>query len=120
MKEMAAKEKGKTFTRNEIFTGLKEILREVAPYKIVGEVTPEKSLVKDFAFDSIDTMGMLLKLQERFLKNRSIIDVDKFVNQAFKGSDGKSATVNRICTLIGNIIQNSSGVDHENGNRKEN
>lgn len=116
MKDMAANDQ--TFTEEEIFAGLKEILHEVAPFKIVGEVTPEKSLVKDFAFDSIDTMGMLLKVQERFLKDRSIIDVDQFVNQAFKGSDGKSATVNRICTLIGSIIHGSSGVD--NGNRKEN
>ena len=116
MKDMDAK--AQTFTQEEIFAGLKEILYEVAPYKIVGEVTPEKSLVKDFTFDSIDTMGMLLKVQERFLQDRSIIDVDEFVNRAFKGSDGKSATVNRICTLIGDIINGSSGVDNENG--KEN
>jgi acyl carrier protein len=116
MKDMTAKDQ--TFTGEEIFAGLKEILYEVAPYKIIGEVTPEKSLVKDFTFDSIDTMGMLLKVQERFLQNRSIIDVDQFINQAFKGSDGKSATVNRICTLIGDIIHGSRGVD--NGNGKEN
>lgn len=105
------------FTEEEILTGLKEILHEVAPFKIRGEVTPEKSLVKDFAFDSIDTMGMLLKVQERFLKNRSIIDVDQFVNQAFKGSDGKSATVKRICTLIADIIHGSSGVDNGYGKK---
>jgi acyl carrier protein len=116
MKDTAENEQ--MFTKEEIFVGLKEILYEVAPFKIEGEVTPEKSLVKDFSFDSIDTMGMLLKVQEKFLKNRSIIDVDKFVNQAFKGSDGKSSTVNRICTLIGDIINGTGGVD--NGNGKEN
>jgi acyl carrier protein len=116
MKDMTTKDQ--TFTEEDIFAGLKEILHEVAPFKIVGQVTPEKSLVKDFSFDSIDTMGMLLKVQERFLENHSIIDVDQFINQAFKGSDGKSATVNRICTLIGDIIQGSSGVDNET--RKEN
>lgn len=108
MKDMATT--GETFTEEDILTGLKEILHEVAPYKIVSEVTPEKSLVKDFAFDSIDTMGMLLKVQERFLKNRSILDVDQFVNQAFKGSDGKSATVKRVCTIISNIIHGNSGI----------
>ncbi|MCU0286866.1 MAG: hypothetical protein MUF15_10755 [Acidobacteria bacterium] len=106
MKEIAVKEQ--IFTGEEIFSGLKEILYEVAPYKIVGEVTSGKSLVKDFCFDSIDTMSMLLKVQERFLKNRSIIDVDQFVNQAFKGNDGNSATVNLICDLIGNIINSSN------------
>ena len=115
MKQMTAKEQ--TFTEEEIFVGLKEILYEVAPFKIVGEVTPEKSLVKDFSFDSIDTMGMLLKVQERFLKNSSIIDVDQFINQAFKGSDGNSATVNRICALVSHIIQDTSGDDNGNGKK---
>lgn len=111
MKDIAAKDQ--TFTNDDIFIGLKEILYEVAPFKIIGEVTPEKSLVKDFTFDSIDTMGMLLKVQERFLKNRSIIDVDQFINQAFKSSDGKPATVKRICTLINNIIHENKGVKNE-------
>jgi acyl carrier protein len=112
MKDIAAKDQ--IFTEDDIFTGLKQILYEVAPYKIKGDVTLEKCLVKDFTFDSIDTMGMLLKVQERFLKNRSIIDVDQFINQAFKSNDGKSATVKRICTLVSNIINENSGVENEN------
>lgn len=111
MKETVHPEaKGQIVTNEDIFTGLKEILHEVAPYKIVSDVTPEKSLVKDFAFDSIDTMGMLLKVQEKFLKNQSLLDVDQFINQAFKGSDGKSSTVNHICALIADIINNNNGV----------
>jgi len=108
--------KAQTYTEEDIFYQLKEILLEVAPYKIVGEVTPEKSLVKDFSFDSIDTMGMLLKVQERLLKNRSIIDVDQFINRAFKANDSKTATVSHICTLINEIINSCDG----DNNGKEN
>lgn len=100
-------------TRDEIFLGLKDILLEVAPFKIKTEVTPDKSLTKDYAFDSIDTMAMLLKVKERFLCRTSVIDVGQFVKDAFQGRD--SSTVSRICVLIGEFIQNDEGRNHGRG-----
>ncbi|MDQ1354321.1 MAG: acyl carrier protein [Acidobacteriota bacterium] len=88
-------------TENDIFAGIKEILHEVAPLKVVGEVTPESSLVEDFAFDSIDVMQMLMKIQERFLADKAAsIDINEFLTGVYSDCDGKPATVKSICQLI--------------------
>lgn len=95
----------KKLTEKEVFEELKEILREVAPLKIVNEITPESSLVDDFAFDSIDIMDTLLKIQERFFKqNKEPIDVDKFLKEAYSGDNPKAMPVKTICEFIMKII----------------
>ncbi len=88
-------------TENEIFTGLKEIICEVAPLKVVAEIKPEDSLVEDFAFDSIDTMQLLLKIRERFLADEDMsIDIDGFLKEAYSDCEEKPVTVRRLCRLI--------------------
>jgi len=93
----------KTITEEEVFEQLKEILYEVAPLKVIEEITQQTSLLEDFAFDSIDIMGTLLKIQERFLKDSSIIEVDAFLNETF--SNEKRFTVRMICQQILELIQ---------------
>lgn len=87
-------------TSEEIFLGLKEILHEVAPLKVVEEITLESSLVEDFAFDSIDIMQMLLRIRERFAPENSSMDMDKFLQEAYSDSEGETARVKTICRLI--------------------
>jgi acyl carrier protein len=87
-------------TSEKIFSGLKEILYEVAPLKVVGEITPEISLVEDFAFDSIDIIQMLLRIQERFAPENSTIDMDRFLHEAYNDCDGQAAKVKTVCRLI--------------------
>jgi acyl carrier protein len=86
-------------TEDEILVSLKKILYEVAPLKLVGEVTPESSLVEDFAFDSIDMMQMLLKIQERFLGDKDL-PLDQFLNEAYCGPEDQPVTIKHICRLI--------------------
>jgi len=104
MKDLARENMSAQWTEKKVFDTLKEILDEVAPYKITGEVTLDTSLVRDYAFDSIDIMEVLLKVQQRFLDGRSIDDIDKFVNRAFRGEDGKPVTVRALCGLILEIV----------------
>lgn len=104
MKDLARENISAQWTENKVFDQLREILDEVAPYKITGDVTLDTSLVKDYAFDSIDIMEVLLKVQQRFLNGRSIDDIDKFINRAFRGEDGKPVTVRVICGLIKEIV----------------
>jgi len=91
-------------TEEEIFVSLKEILYEVAPLKIVDEVTLDSSLVEDYAFDSIDMMTMLLNIQNRFLKENPMLDLDRFLNETFSRGDGKPVTVRTVCQLIAEHI----------------
>jgi acyl carrier protein len=92
-------------TDKEIFNQLKEILFEVAPLKVVDEITPETSLVEDFAFDSIDIMQMLLRIQERFAPEDSTVDMDKFLQEAYNDSDGQAAKVKTVCRLIAENLE---------------
>ncbi|UCH94142.1 MAG: hypothetical protein JSV88_28265 [Candidatus Aminicenantes bacterium] len=89
-------------SEEEVFLQLKEILYEVAPLKIVEEITYQTSLVEDFAFDSIDIMGTLLKIQERFLKDSSMFEVDAFINETF--SKERRFTVRMVCQQIVKIM----------------
>ncbi|HEY8463542.1 MAG TPA: phosphopantetheine-binding protein [Bacillota bacterium] len=85
----------------EVYQKLIQILREVAPFKVVGEITPTTSLVDDFGFDSIDMMDLLLKIKEVFGADKpEIIDVDSFVSCAYNSTDGKPVMVRTICQII--------------------
>ena len=90
-------------SEEEVFLQLKEILYEVAPLKILEEITYQTSLVEDFSFDSIDIMGTLLKIQERFLKDASMFEVDAFINETF--SNERQFTVQMLCRQIVKIMQ---------------
>lgn len=89
------------YSEQEVFEMLKQILREVAPFKVVGEITPDTSLQEDFGFDSIDFMDLLLKIQEVFIREESEpINAERFISCAYNGSDGRALTVKTICNLI--------------------
>jgi len=90
-------------TEDEIFTQLKEILYEVAPLKVVDEVTPETSLVEDFAFDSIDMMQMLIKIKERLLGDKDL-PLDQFLNEAYCAQEGQPVTIKNISRLIARYV----------------
>lgn len=91
----------KNYSEEEVYQKLIQIIREVVPLKTVGEITPNTSLVEDFAFDSIDTMDLLLKIQEVFMgENSDPINLDQFISYAYNNPDGKAVTVKSICSLI--------------------
>jgi acyl carrier protein len=55
-----------SWTEAEIFDVLKEMLPRVAPLKVTGPVFMETSLAQDLDFDSLDTIEMLVSLNEEF------------------------------------------------------
>jgi hypothetical protein len=48
-------------------------------------------------------MGTLLKIQERFLKDASMFEVDAFINETF--SNERQFTVQMLCRQIVKIMQ---------------
>lgn len=91
----------KTWTDEEIFVQVVEILKTVAPAKVIGEVTMDSSIIDDFAFDSIDIIDTLLKIQEIFLgEDEQPIGMESFLTEAYQGDDGKVMSVRTICNLI--------------------
>lgn len=90
----------------EIFEQFKAILTEVAPTKIVDEITPESSLLDDYGFDSIEIIDTLLKIQERFLgDDPEPLDLESFLSEAYASDNGNGMTVNTICNLISGYFE---------------
>jgi acyl carrier protein len=91
----------KNYSEEEVYQKLIQILREVAPLKVVGQITPSTSLIEDFAFDSIDMMDLLLKIQEVFIgENSEPINLNQFISCAYNNPDGRAVTVKSVCNLI--------------------
>jgi len=90
-------------TSEEIFSGLKKILQEVAPLKVVGEITPETSLIEDFAFDSIDMMQMLIKIKEHFLGDKDLPQ-EQFFSEIYYSSEEQPVTVKSVSRLIAEYV----------------
>jgi len=82
--------------KEEVFRSIKEIMYEVAPAKIVEEITYESSPIEDFAFDSMDVMDMFIKIQERY----GLYD-DNFNDLLTRGKDGFDVrTLDAICNTF--------------------
>ena len=54
------------WSQAEIFNILKKMLPRVAPLKVTGPVFMKTSLAQDLDFDSLDTIEMLISLNEEF------------------------------------------------------
>ena len=91
-----AKKSSQSWTESDVFDALKEILPRVAPLKVVGPVFPETSLAEDLDFDSLDTVDMLVEINERFSIE---IDFEKWLLQESERED-KSYTVGSLCHVI--------------------
>ncbi|MGD9212455.1 MAG: acyl carrier protein [Desulfobacteraceae bacterium] len=84
-----------------IFKTLKDILMEVACFKVIGDITFESSLTNDFGFDSIDIMDMLTRVQETFIFDDEFdLDMMQFFQNNNTEEDLGSFTVGGICKLI--------------------
>ncbi len=55
-----------SWTQGEIIEVLIRLLPQVAPLKVTGPVFPETSLAQDLDFDSLDTIEMLIAVNEEF------------------------------------------------------
>lgn len=101
MKEMEMK----SYTNEEIFNIIEQILKEVAPLKVNGELNMDTSITDDFAFDSIDIMDTLIKLREKFMSDNEKClnyDVDKLISSMFDGEN--ELTMKNLCKIIDEIF----------------
>ncbi|MBE9571674.1 MAG: acyl carrier protein [Proteobacteria bacterium] len=85
-----------TWSEDEIFNALKDILPQVAPLKVNGPVYPATSLAEDLDFDSFDTVEMLVEINKRFSIE---IDFEEWILQESE-RDGKSYTLESLCQCI--------------------
>lgn len=84
-----------TWSEDQIFDVLKEILHRVAPLKVVGPISPETSLAEDLDFDSLDTVDMLVEINERFSIE---IDFEKWISQ--ESERDRPYTLRSLCQFI--------------------
>jgi len=91
----------KALNKQEVFEQLKKILYEVAPSKIVHEITMNSSLTEDFGFDSINIVDTFLKAQERFInRGNTSTSFEKFLSDGISGLDTHAMVVESICDYI--------------------
>jgi acyl carrier protein len=86
----------KPWSKADIFDVLREILPQVAPLKVTGPVFPGTSLAWDLDFDSLDTVEMILAVNERFSCS---LDFETWLNRESQRED-KPFTVESLCRFI--------------------
>ena len=100
---------------DEVFRALVNILRQVAPLKVTGPIFPETSLAEDLNFDSLDTVDLLLHINEYFSIN---IDFEKWILQESQ-RDGKPYTVRSLCDFIIETITMKMNTDEKSVKSKD-
>lgn len=100
------------WTDQMVFEKTETILKEVNPQKVLGEVTPDSSLIHDFAFDSIDIMDTMLKIQQTFLSESANLDMESFISDIFEDENNAGMTVGTICKLIKKYFLNHMEVQN--------
>ena len=84
----------------KIFADLIQILEAVAPLKTQGDLALETSLMTDLNFDSVDIMGMFVRVNETFPLAVSGINLDEWINECKRMDNGKPFTIHNVCRFI--------------------
>jgi acyl carrier protein len=84
------------WTQNEVFEVLKKMLPRVAPLKVTGPVFMETSLAQDLDFDSLDTIEMLISLNEKFAVT---LDFEAWLAEESERED-TPFTIRSLCQCI--------------------
>jgi acyl carrier protein len=53
-------------TRDDIFEGVKDVIREISPDTDLESVTEETSIVDDLDVDSLDVVEIIMKIEDAF------------------------------------------------------
>jgi acyl carrier protein len=89
------------WSQAEIFNILKEVLPRVAPLKVTGPVFMETSLAQDLDFDSLDTIDMLVTLNEEF---SVALDFEAWLAKESERED-TPFTIRSLCQCILETLQ---------------
>ncbi|MGD8386085.1 MAG: phosphopantetheine-binding protein [Desulfobacteraceae bacterium] len=93
---LTAQEPLQPWTEEAILGALKEMLPRVAPLKVTEPLFPGTSLAADLDFDSLDTVEMILAVNERFSCS---LDFETWLNRESQRKD-KPFTMGSLCRFI--------------------
>jgi acyl carrier protein len=88
------------WTEADVFEVLKKLLPQVAPLKVTGPVFMETSLAQDLDFDSLDTIEMLICLNEKF---SITLDFETWLTEESERAD-TPFTIRSLCHCIYNTL----------------
>jgi len=82
-------------------------LKDVVPYKMVGDATLETSITEELALDSIEIIDLLLKIREKLTSAegniKEDINIDQLLSYLFNTGDGE-ITVQSLCNFIDELL----------------
>lgn len=85
-----------TLSASQVFEELEITLRRVAPLKVTGPVYPNSSLAEDLDFDSLDTVELLIAVNEQF---KISLDFETWLTKESERTD-TPFTVDSLCQFI--------------------
>ena len=79
----------KKYTSEEKLKIVQKSLLEVAPDKVIDEITMETSITNDLVLDSIEIMDLLIKIREEMqsAEEQEAIDIDRLLIYLFAESE---------------------------------
>jgi acyl carrier protein len=96
------------WSQSEVFEVLKKMLPRIAPLKVTGPVFMGTSLAQDLDFDSLDTIEMLVAINEEFSVT---LDFEAWLAKESERED-TPFTIRSLCQCILDALD-------ESGNRQE-
>ena len=90
----------KKYTSEEKLKIVQKSLLEVAPDKVIDEITMETSITNDLVLDSIEIMDLLIKIREEMqsAEEQEAIDIDRLLIYLF--AESEDVLVKSICDFM--------------------
>ena len=82
-----------------------DFLLEVAPDKVIDEITMETSITNDLVLDSIEIMDLLIKIREEMqsAEEQEAIDIDRLLIYLF--AESEDVLVKSICDFMDELTK---------------
>lgn len=95
----------KKYTSEEKLKIVQKSLLEVAPDKVIDEITMETSITNDLVLDSIEIMDLLIKIREEMqsAEEQEAIDIDRLLIYLF--AESEDVLVKSICDFMDELTK---------------
>ena len=95
----------KKYTSEEKLKIVQKCLLEVAPDKVIDEITMETSITNDLVLDSIEIMDLLIKIREEMqsAEEQEAIDIDRLLIYLF--AESEDVLVKSICDFMDELTK---------------
>lgn len=95
----------KKYSLEEKLKIVQESLLEVAPDKVIDEITMETSITNDLVLDSIEIMDLLIRIREEMQSEneQEEVDIDRLLIYLF--AESEDVLVKSICDFMDEIVK---------------